>query len=56
MIVDPGSAETSVLYRLLVDSEAKLEADGILSRPMPLKFDRMSDAEIEVVKRWIDGL
>jgi hypothetical protein len=58
MIVKPGSPEESTLYTTIVASQQEFEAqklndDSNKSRPMPLKFDRMSQAEIDIIKNWI---
>jgi hypothetical protein len=58
MIVKPGAPEESTLYTTIVASQQEFEAqklndDSNKSRPMPLKFDRMSQAEIDIIKNWI---
>jgi hypothetical protein len=57
-IVSPGDPENSLLYRLISASPdefaaGKINDAGIKARPMPLKLDRISEAEIEIVRRWI---
>lgn len=55
-IVEPGNPEKSVLWKVLTEDRDSLRSAGITSRPMPLKFDRMSDSELGVIRRWIENL
>ena len=55
-IVEAGNPEKSVLWKVITEDRDALRAAGITSRPMPLKFDRMSDAELGVIRRWIENL
>jgi hypothetical protein len=57
-LVEPGNPENSLLYRLISASPEefaaqKMDDSSIRSRPMPLKMDRISEAEVELVRRWI---
>ncbi len=50
MLVDPGNAGDSYLIKKMKGS------DGIVGLPMPMVGDRLSDAEINTIEQWIDGL
>ncbi|MGE0133082.1 MAG: DUF1553 domain-containing protein [Blastocatellales bacterium] len=45
--VIPGSAEKSLLYRLVADKEEPA---------MPMGMDKLSDADVAVIAEWINGL
>lgn len=48
-LVIPGNAEASWLYKVLTEDEPHERV-----RRMPLKTDRLSDRELETIRRWID--
>lgn len=59
-LVDPGNPDGSLLYKLISASpeefaNQKMADSSIKARPMPLKMDRISQAEINVIKTWIEN-
>ncbi len=52
-LVVPGNPDASLLMDLLTRSDEELQAQGVFSRRMPLKFDRLSQLELDTVRNWI---
>jgi hypothetical protein len=59
-LVTPGDPENSLLYRVMSASPEEFAAQkmgdpGIRSRPMPLKMDRVSPRDLDIIRRWIEA-